>query len=156
MNHDDLTSFLNQVRDYKCQVRRCEYQIAELQSKCEKATTSWGECSGQGAGDFRKDSDLISLAEKKEALVRLRKEQGVAVTAVESFLSNLPDYRYRTIMQMRYVDLLRWGEIASELEASGLPYSERHIYNLHKKAMLAATKLWEEAHKHDETTLPAE
>lgn len=155
MNHDDLTSFLNQVRDYKFQVRRCECQIAELQSRCEKVTTSWGECSGQGSGDIRKDSHLISLAEKKEALEMLRKEQGSAVAAVEDFFSNLPDYRYRTIMQMRYVDLLRWGEIASELEASGLPYSERHIYNLHKQAMLAATKLWEEAHKHDEATLPA-
>lgn len=141
----DLRSFLDQVGDYKCRVRRCEYQIEELSAKCRKSTTSWEPGGGCGSGcDTHKDANLIMLCEKKEVLTRLLKDQDAAVAAVEGFIAKLPDYRHRAIMKLRYVDLLRWGEVEAELCAAGLPYSERQIYNLHGNALKAARKLWEE------------
>ena len=154
MRHDDLKAFLDQVGDYRCRVRRCEYQIAALQSKCEKSTSAWRTDGGGGSAgsDIHKEANLISLCEKRDMLVQLLEEQSAAVASVENFISLLPDYRHRVIMQMRYVDLLRWSEISSELEASGLPYSERQMYNLHGSAIKAARKLWDERCKCDDET----
>jgi len=56
---------------------------------------------------------------------------------VEQLLQNVKDPRQRAVLHLRYVCLLRWGEIQEKLEEKNLYYSMRQIYNLHTQGLCA-------------------
>ncbi len=61
---------------------------------------------------------------------------------MRAFLDQLPDDRCQIILQLRYVELLRWNQVARRLEEMGQPYSDRQIFNLHRKGLAQAQAIW--------------
>lgn len=62
--------------------------------------------------------------------------------AVDVFLDDIDDFRYRTLLKLRYVDQLSWPQVLAEFEEIGIFYSDRQLYRLHAKALDAAKALW--------------
>ena len=82
----------------------------------------------QRMDQLRKQSDLLLESEKK----------------VGELLERIPDEIQRTILRLRYLQLLSWPEIQNKLEEQNIYYSFRHLHNIHDKGMEIAGQLWED------------
>lgn len=80
--------------------------------------------------------------EETEELDRARRQLEEREKELERFLSRLSDPRYRAVIRLRYGDGLRWSQVKERMEELGLYYSDRQIYNFHRRAMDEARKLW--------------
>ena len=106
-------------------------QIERWRALAERSTTSYASSSGSvsPASDSRMNiADKIVDAEQEinieiDQLVELKNK-------ARAIIAGVPDARMRLILEMRYVNGARWGEIA---DASH--YTERNVYRLHKAAL---------------------
>ena len=143
MENDEVRAFLNSVQEARFRFFRCRWQVEELKRRCESVTASWSAERG-GSGDVHKDGPLSALVDKRSEMRTLYMEWENKEEEVNCFLDKLPDQRHRALLQLRYVDLLRWPDVRARLEQVGVYYSERQIFNLHGKALEAARALWRE------------
>ena len=132
--------FLRSVREARIEKRRCELRLEELHAQCEKVTASYGPLAPGGSGDDHRDGLLAAAAEQADELTRRRayyvRRQGL----VEQFITRVPEPKYRVILRLRYVDLLRWDGVLSGMQEYGLHYSERAMYKLHGEALAEARR----------------
>lgn len=143
MNEQErLRRFLSGVLEARREVRRREWEIKTLQDRCRQTTGRLGGGS-RGGGDVHRDGPLAELADCRAELDRARAKLREREKQVEEFLSQLSDSRCRAVMKLRYVEMLRWAQVKKRMEELGLYYSERQIFNLHRKAMEEAAALWE-------------
>lgn len=143
MGNDEVRGFLNSVQEARLRFHRCRWQVEELQRRCESITANWSTEPG-GGGNVHKDGPLAALADKREELKALYYDWERQEEDVNRFLETLPDARHRTLLALRYVDLLRWPDVRARMEEVGMYYSERQIFNLHGKALEAARGRWRE------------
>lgn len=143
-NYPGVRSFLASVRDARVELRRCEAQLEQLRSQCESTTAVLSAAPGGGGGDVHRDTLWALCAEQGEELLRRQTEYRQQIGAVEAFISRLPDARHRTILRLRYVDLLPWRAVLEEMQSYGMYYSERQMYDLHRAGLRAAKRQWNE------------
>ena len=77
---------------------------------------------------LRKQHDLLLESEKK----------------VGELLEQVPDEVQRTVLRLKYLQLLSWPEIRDKLEEQNVYYSSRQLFNIHDKALETARRLWED------------
>jgi hypothetical protein len=85
---------------------------------------------------------LIALADKTALLPKLYEKWTDAEWEVDTFLDGIEDDRYRFILKLRYVDMLRWPKIEQEMKKIKFHYEIRQIHNLHGDALKVARELW--------------
>lgn len=134
-----VEDFLRSVKDARIEKRRCEFRLEELRSQCERMTAAYGPSAG-GAGELHKDALLIAAAEQSDELRRKAALYVRRIAAVEEFIATLPDLKQRTILRLRYVDLLRWDGVKDGLREYGLYYEDRQMFRLHGSALTEARK----------------
>ena len=137
----DVVEFLDSLRVARQEIHLCRERIAELEDANTRITTAWKEAP-TGGGDVHKDATVIALADKRAELLALEKDYADQMLAVEQFIARLDDPVYRTILELRYVKLLRWPKVHQKMEDAGLWYSYRHMTRLHGQALAAARRLW--------------
>ena len=98
---------------------------------------------------IRADRAWIEIAQEdlKQRMEQLRKQHSLLMESekkVGELLDRIPDELQRTILRLRYLQLLSWSEINDKLEEKNVYYSARHIYNIHEQALETARQLWEE------------
>jgi len=98
---------------------------------------------------IRADRAWIEIAQEdlKQRMEQLRKQHSLLMESekkVGELLDLIPDELQRTILRLRYLQLLSWSEINDKLEEKNVYYSARHIYNIHEQALETARQLWEE------------
>lgn len=142
MEYMKLSDFLGSVWEARFQYRRCVSRVEELQQRCTQVVTSW-DCTPRGGGNSRRDGPLAALADQRALLPELYRAWEGKEEEVERFLDKIEDRRFRAILKLRYVDLFQWPRVVEELEKSGLYYSERQVFNLHRKALEQAEDLWQ-------------
>lgn len=134
-------AFLRSVKEARTEKRRCEFRLEELRSQCERMTAAYGPSAGGGAGgDSHGDALLIAAAEQSEILRRKVAAYISQIWAVEEFITELPDVRQRTILRLRYVDLLGWNAVREGLQEYGLYYEDRQMFRLHGAALAEARR----------------
>ena len=141
MERDELKDFLGSVLRAKFAYFRALRQAEELEERCT-ALSSPLSSEGHGTADVHKDNMLIALADKTAQLPKLYEKWTDAEWEVDNFLDGIEDDRYRAILKLRYVDMLRWPKIVEELKKIGIYYEERQVHNLHGDALNTARKLW--------------
>ena len=114
--------FLRSVKEARIEKRRCEFRLEELRSQCERMTAAYGPSTG-GGGELHKDALLIRR-----------------IAVVEDFIATLPDVRQRTILRLRYIDVLGWNSVREGLQEYGLYYEDRQMFRLHGAALAEARK----------------
>lgn len=132
-------AFLRSVKEARIEKRRCEHRLEELRSQCERMTAAYGPSTG-GGGEVHKDALLIAAAEQSEVLRRKAAAYVGRICAVEEFIAELPDVRQRTILRLRYVDLLGWNAVREGLQEYGLYYEDRQMFRLHGAALAEARR----------------
>lgn len=137
-----VKDFLGSVLRAKFAYFRCLRQAEELEEKCTALSSPLSSEGGRGTADVHKDNMLIALADKTALLPKLYEKWTDAEWEVDNFLDRIEDDRYRYILKLRYVDMLRWPKIEQELKKVGIYYEIRQIHNLHGDALNAARDLW--------------
>lgn len=136
---DPAKDLLESVRGARMDLNRCQWKLQTTWSQCTRITAQLGLTPG-GGGDVHKDGLLLAVAEQQELLRSLYLRAVETENRVEHFIAGIPDARYRAILRLRYLDLLRWPEVLDQLEKGGLYYSDRQMFRLHGEAMQAARK----------------
>lgn len=145
--------FLESCRGARLEHRRCEWRIAQLDAQARSITTSLRDATGGGgSGDPHHDGLLVALADQRVRLEELAREAASRQLEVERFIERLSDAAHRVILQLRYCDLLSWGEVQEAMKGFGLFYGDRQMFRLHDQAMTAAEAMWKE--DHGESVLP--
>ena len=140
---ETLEEFLGSVWEKKRAVSRCIWEIRDLQDRCRRITACL-DGAGRGSGDSRRDGALVALADRQSRLPVLEEELTCREEQVRDFLDRLEDERLAAILRLRYVCGLKWSAVQSRLQEMNLYYSERQVYNLHRKALAQARLLWAE------------
>lgn len=132
-------AFLRSVKEMRVEKRRCELRLEELRSQCERMTPAYGLSAG-GGGESHRDALLIKAAEQSEALRQKAAAYVARISAVEAFIAELPDVRQRTILRLRYIDLLGWNAVRESLQEYGIYYEDRQMFRLHGVALAEARR----------------
>lgn len=146
--NNDLYAFLVSVREAREEKRRCEWRLERLRDNCENITTVLRDTPGGGSGDKHKDTALIALVDAGAELRDRMRFYEERIEAVESFIDGIKDPVSRAILHLRFCACLTWEDVTEELKSYGVWVSERHVYNLRKRAERDADRKWEEEHDH--------
>ena len=122
--------YLSRARYINLEITAELEAIAAMRTLAEKCTASLHAAPG-GSGSSRQLEDIcikIRLAEQKvdsdiDELIRAKEELSRKIDSLEKPLP-------RTLLTLRYVCFMRWGDIAERLG-----YSESYIYSLHDEAL---------------------
>ena len=132
-----VLEFLGRVELARLDYRRGVQRVETLQERFREVSESWGRA------EAFEDGLLESLVRARGELPGLYRAWERAEEEAEAFLDGVEDVRLRMILKLRYVDLKTWPKVMEELERSGIYYEQRHVFNLHTKALAAAQALWE-------------
>ena len=137
-----MKEFLGSVWDAKRDLQNCDWKITKLTSRCERMTASWDSGPGGKGGDPHREGPVLALMEQQKKRRKLERVLRQRERETDEFLDQMPEQDLELVLRMRYVELMRWGEIRDRLEEMNFGYTERHLYNLNKKALDAACRLW--------------
>ena len=154
--YGDMTvrQFLNGVREAKAEVRNLQRKLLELKTASENVTAHWKDVpGGGGSADSHKDEIVNALCDLNTAygekvLAYLR-----YIEETEAFIDTVSGFENRLILQLRYVDCMKWDTIEATMRRMGIYYSTRHITRLHGYALLAAERawaVWKETERHED------
>lgn len=130
MTTQEKKDYLLRYRYAEAEERRLEGEIERWRSRAENVTAGYG-LAPTGGGDGRSLEHaaehicqlIDELEAKRTELAALRREIGAAIDAV-------PNLTLQRLLYLRYIDSLRWEQIAVELS-----YSYKQVLRLHGKAL---------------------
>ncbi len=123
--------YLNQIQEAKVRVRKLKARILNLEAMVTDDAYHLNGPIGKGQVDRDKTGTLIAakcdaeqeLAEADRAAAQILDEVGMAISRIEN-----PDAQ--DVIKMRYVDGMKYDEIASEKK-----YSVQRIYQLRRSGI---------------------
>lgn len=139
---DVVREFLESAKWARAKAARLSLKIAQLTAQVEHITPSYSGMPGGGSTDV--SAAWTSLVQLREDYLIQKARAEQREKAVSDFVDSLPSPESREILQLRYCLGLSWPEVITQLERSGLYYSERHMYRLHGKALNEAREKWKE------------
>lgn len=106
------------------ELKKLDEKIMRLEAKCEGGAVIISDMPRGGVPpDFM--TELADIVRYRE---RLRSDILCEIAAVEQFIADIPDSRTRLIFRLRYVDGMKWDEVADKTA-----YNISHVRRLHDK-----------------------
>ena len=111
-------------------IQSLEDRLLEIDTQLTKITTNLTDENVQTTKDPDKWTNLINERMEVEGMInrelcRCLKE----IQYIENLISNLPE-REKLLMRLRYIDNLKWEEIALKMD-----YTWQHMHRIHAKAL---------------------
>lgn len=149
---ENVKEFLCGYRDARFEVDRAIRKVREARELCERVTAQiTGMPHGGSSGP--KDGPLAAYVDMQSALAMAYENAVRKELAIEEFVNELDNPVDRHILKLRYLDMMTWEDVQKSLGIlDNLYYDIRHVYRLHGRAMTAARELWEEKHKHEDSS----
>lgn len=137
--NEQVKRFLCSALEAGRTLERQHERVEALECRCRRLTAplSAAPRSGGGEGPERL---WAALSDERAEQTRLVSEAGARRAAVEGVIRALPDPEQRSVLRLRYLKGLTWPEVRRELARRGGAKSERGVYRLHSRALLAAGK----------------
>lgn len=106
------------------ELKKLDEKIMRLEAKCEGGAVIISDMPRGGVPpDFM--TELADIVRYRE---RLRSDILCEIAAVEQFIADIPDSRTRLIFRLRYVDGLKWDEVAKKIN-----HEEKYTIKLHDR-----------------------
>lgn len=97
-------------------IDRDELRLLELKSKLGPGAMQITGMPRGGGGAKNKIEEVVPLAIEIEQKITEERNQYIAEQRrIEEYLNSIDDYQIRLIMLHRFVDLLRWEQIAAKI-----------------------------------------
>jgi len=138
--------YLSQIMDYDRQVRFYARQIEELKSMMYSVRgLSYDKDKVQTSAA---DDQMLKLIAQADNLTgKWQKEMDALMQAkarimFEISLIERPSYKW--LLMYRYVDGMKWSQVAAAMDASDM----RELFRMHGRALKAFEKVWDKTEEH--------
>ena len=127
----NAVGFLSQARHIDVQINSKLEELYSLKAMAEKVTTTYQSDMVDGSRDVHKREGIICKIIDLQDEINSDIDQLVDLKiAIRQIIESLPDMEGRTVLNLRYVRLLKWQEVADTMG-----YSLRRVHNFHDRAI---------------------
>jgi DNA-directed RNA polymerase specialized sigma24 family protein len=106
-------------------------ELSYLKALAEKVTTTYQSDMVDGSRDVHRREEIICKIITLQNEINADIDQLVDLKiSIRKTIESLPDVEDRTVLNLRYVRLLKWQEIADTMA-----YSLRRVHNFHDRAI---------------------
>lgn len=122
---------LSQARHIDVQINSKLEELYSLKAMAEKVTTTYQSDMVDGSRDVHKREGIICKIIDLQNEINSDIDQLVDLKiSIRQIIESLPDMEGRTVLNLRYVRLLKWQEVADTMG-----YSLRRVHNFHDRAI---------------------
>lgn len=127
----NVVGFLSQARHIDVQINSKLEELYSLKAMAEKVTTTYQSDMVDGSRDVHKREGIICKIIDLQNEINSDIDQLVDLKiSIRQIIESLPDMEGRTVLNLRYVRLLKWQEVADTMG-----YSLRRVHNFHDRAI---------------------
>lgn len=127
----NAVEFLSQARHIDVQINNKLEELSYLKALAEKVTTTYRSDMVDGSRDVHKREEIICKIITLQNEINLDIDQLVDLKiSIRQIIESLPDMEGRIVLNLRYVRLLKWQEVADTMG-----YSLRRVHNFHDRAI---------------------
>ena len=127
----NAVGFLSQARHIDVQINSKLEELYSLKAMAEKVTTTYQSDMVDGSRDVHKREGIICKIIDLQNEINSNIDQLVDLKiSIRQIIESLPDMEGRTVLNLRYVRLLKWQEVADTMG-----YSLRRVHNFHDRAI---------------------
>ena len=127
----NAVGFLSQARHIDVQINSKLEELYSLKAMAEKVTTTYQSDMVDGSRDVHKREGIICKIIDLQNEINSDIDQLVDLKiAIRQIIESIPDMEGRTVLNLRYVRLLKWQEVADTMG-----YSLRRVHNFHDRAI---------------------
>lgn len=105
-------------------------QLQELRSLAQKVTPSYSQTPGGSGSGKALENAVAKIVEQEKIVASCCDELCVQLDEVRALISPLPYGPMRIVMQRRYLNYKKWGQVAADLG-----YTWQYVHELHSKAL---------------------
>lgn len=149
------------LESYEAMLKKIHNQtqrLNTLEASMGSASTSniTGMPGGSGNGDSIEERQIIKKEELQYKIKKLKREEQELLDELEAMIEQLQDPDEQTVIEMHYIDLLRWWPICKALYGTKPDYEEKadkylkKTFKIHGSALLALAKIYK-PEKQEET-----
>ena len=131
MTNGEKKAVLSQYRAIERRINRLKGEKAAWADKAMAATSSFSDTPRGGRGGDKIQGAVEKIMEIEEKLDREIDAQVDLRNRIEAAVERLEDGNLRDVMWYRYIDGLKWEQIAAEMH-----YSHMQVCRFHGRALL--------------------
>ncbi len=127
----NAVEFLSQARHIDVRINSKLEELSSLKALAEKVTATYQKDMVDGSRDVHKRENIICKIVDLQNEINVEIDQLVDMKrSIRKMIETVPFVDGRTILEMRYVNLRKWEEIAV-----GMHYALRSVHYIHDKAI---------------------
>ena len=136
--------YLEQPKVLREEIRKDKDRIASMRSIVENCTTHLSFTAGCDPSKNKAafEDVMLDITEAEAALEEKVKRLAETEFEILAMICSLSETKGQTILQMRYLEDMKWGEIANQLILSK-PY----IYEIHREALEEFERIFQKQSK---------
>lgn len=104
--------------------------IQQLASITEKVTTTLSQVPGGGSGGNGREAALVKKMEMEAALEEELQMLNDSIKRVSMIINSLDDYTERNVLNLRYLNCMKWEAVADRLT-----YDVSWVHRIHNRAL---------------------
>ena len=127
----NAVELLSQARHIDVDINSKLEELSYLKALAEKVTTTYQSDMVDGSRDVHRREEIICKIISLQNEINSDIDELVDLKiAIRKIIESLPDVADRTVLNLRYVRLLKWQEVADTMG-----YSLRRVHNFHDRAI---------------------
>jgi len=128
--------FLSQARWLDKRIDVKQEQVDRLRALATRITPTRGDVQVAGSGTVRSMEDLVAKIHKLEAEINAAIDMIINMKVkIAAVIAEVEEPLHRDVLEWRYLAGMSWENVAQQMN-----YSQRQVYTLHGRALLAVEK----------------
>ncbi|MBQ1434210.1 MAG: hypothetical protein IIZ09_14040 [Ruminococcus sp.] len=129
MTTEEVKTYLRQAYKLDKRLQREQMKLEKLRTSIEYRSPAFDGMGGHGSGD-RLSEAVASIVERSERVDELAAEYAKKYEEVEKCIREVEDDALEEVLELRYLQYMKWEEIANAMH-----YTERRVLQLHGLAL---------------------
>lgn len=129
MDNKEKCRYLNQYRIMHIEIDQITKELQRWQDLATRISPSYSDMP-HGGGSDKVQTAAVEVAELTDKLNRKLHQAIMVQENIKKLLESLDDIKLRQLMSYRYINGMRWEEIAVRMD-----FNYRWVFRLHRKAL---------------------
>lgn len=129
MTNKEKISYLKQYRSLSMEIDQISEELQRWQDLATRISPSYSDMP-HGGGSDKVQTAAVEVAELTDKLNRKLHQAIMVQENIKKLLESLDDIKLRQLMSYRYINGMRWEEIAVRMD-----FNYRWVLRLHRKAL---------------------
>lgn len=129
MDNKEKCRYLNQYRIMHIEIDQITKELQRWQDLATRISPSYSDMP-HGGGSDKVQTAAVEVAELTDKLNRKLHQAIMVQENIKKLLESLDDIKLRQLMSYRYINGMRWEEIAERMD-----FNYRWVLRLHRKAL---------------------